>query len=265
MTNTTRRSAVMDYILREGSVDIDQLVAAFGVSRMTIHRDLDALARQGVVRKVRGGASALPSGLFESSYRYRIRSAMPEKQAIARAALAHIEPGQSVLLDDSTTAVALSEHLDSMLPLTVITNSLGVIQHLSDIDELSLLCLGGRYSRNFNSFIGLACEKAVTDLRVELLFMSASAVYGTTVYHQDEEVVKIKRAMMSVSERRFLLADHRKFDATALNRAGDLAEFHHIITTEGISAGALERLREAGLSVEVVPVTRARGASSVAS
>lgn len=260
MTNATRRGALMDYILREGSAEIDELVEAFAVSRMTIHRDLDALARQGVIRKVRGGASALPSGLFESSYRYRIRTAVEEKQAIARAALAHVEPGQSVLLDDSTTAVMLSQQLSSVRPLTVVTNSLQAVENLKEIDDISLLCLGGRFSRNFNSFLGLSCEKAIGDLRVGLLFMSASAVSGTTVYHQDEEVVKIKRAMMAVAERRILLVDHRKFDSTALNRACDLGEFDRIITTEGIDARVRESLADAGLAVEIVPVGRSRAA-----
>jgi len=248
----------MDYVLERGAVQIDELVEAFGVSRMTVHRDLDALVRQGIVRKVRGGASALPSGLFESSFRFRMRTSVEEKKALARAALSLIEPGQALMLDDSTTVVTLAEQLTHVTPLTVVTNSLPVIEHLQEEDEISLISLGGRFSRNYSSFVGLSCERAIADMRVNLLFLSASAVSGTALYHQDEETVKIKRAMMAAAEQRVLLVDHRKFETTALNRVAEMSEFDRIMTTEGIRPESETALREAGIALEVVPLARGR-------
>ena len=96
------------YVVEHGSVSANDLVEAFGVSVMTVHRDLDELERQGVVRKYRGGVSAQPTSVFESNVAYRLNTAQTEKTAIARHARAMIEPGMSVMLDDSTSAPRVS-------------------------------------------------------------------------------------------------------------------------------------------------------------
>jgi len=254
MANSIRRNELLDYIMEHGSAQIDELIDVFRVSRMTVHRDLDALARQGVVRKVRGGATALPSGLFESNFRYRIRTSVDHKKALAKAALHHIEPGQSILLDDSTTVVFLAELLSSVKPLTVVTNGLASIDRLCEAEEVTLIGLGGHYSRNFRSFLGRVCEQAIGSLRVNTLFMSVAAVSGNALYHQDEQVVKVKRAMMAAADRRVLMVDHRKFDTTALNRLGELSEFDLVLVTEGLAPQILSDLQESGVNVRLVSV-----------
>ncbi|NEE10819.1 DeoR/GlpR transcriptional regulator, partial [Streptomyces sp. SID7499] len=98
-----------------------------GVSLMTVHRDLDDLARQGVLRRFRGGASALPSTVFESSLDYRLGVNTAEKNAVARAAAALVEPGMSVMLDDSTTVLVMAGLLVDLAPLTVVTNARRVL------------------------------------------------------------------------------------------------------------------------------------------
>ncbi|WP_435106515.1 DeoR/GlpR family DNA-binding transcription regulator [Arhodomonas sp. AD133] len=252
MSTTVRRNELLDYILRHGSVGIEDLVRDFGVSRMTVHRDLDALEHEGVIRRVRGGASALPSALYESDYRYRLRTATKEKASLARAALAHVEPGQCVMLDDSTTVLALAELLPAHKPLTVISNSFGILERLCDAADISLIGLGGTYSRHYNAFFGLVCENAVAALRADVLFMSVSAVNGTIVFHQDEQIVKAKRAMMAAASRRVLLVDHRKFGTTALNRLGELSEFDAVLTTQDFDADLAAGLEEDGVNIRVV-------------
>ena len=78
----------------------------FGVSRMTVHRDLKILEEQGIVRRVHGGVTVHSSSLVESTILYRSRLADAEKEAIARAAIEMVEPGQAIILDDSTTVSA---------------------------------------------------------------------------------------------------------------------------------------------------------------
>ncbi|TIR98629.1 MAG: DeoR/GlpR transcriptional regulator, partial [Mesorhizobium sp.] len=93
MNADNRRQDIADYVIQHGEARIDELVTAFGVSRMTIHRHVDELARQGVLRKLHGAVSAQPSGVYESLFRFRETHAAAAKRALARAALAEIEPG----------------------------------------------------------------------------------------------------------------------------------------------------------------------------
>ncbi len=90
---THRQEEVARLILDQGSATIAEIAAAFDVSLMTVHRDLNELAQQGVIRKFRGGATAQPSGVFESSVRYRMSSMLEAKDAIAQEAKKLIEPG----------------------------------------------------------------------------------------------------------------------------------------------------------------------------
>ena len=121
-TRTLRQQRIVEHVLAQGSASAIELVELTGVSLMTVHRDVDELARRGVVRKYRGGVSAQPTSVFESHSDYRRTVRLAEKNAIADAALEMVEPGSSIMVDDSTTALALVRRLGEVGPLTVVTN-----------------------------------------------------------------------------------------------------------------------------------------------
>ena len=179
-----RRKALLDYLLPVGAAQVEELADHFGVSRMTVHRDLKILEEQGIVRRVHGGVTVRSSNLADSTILYRSRLADTEKDALARAAVERVEPGQAVILDDSTTAVHVAAHIVTRKPLTVITSSLSVIDTLKDAHGIETICLGGHYNPRFNAFFGYFCEQALGSLRANILFMSTSTVLGTTAYHR---------------------------------------------------------------------------------
>ncbi len=252
MRGGDRREEIAEVILREGQVRIDDLAARLGVSRMTIHRHVDALARQGVLRKLHGLVTVQPSGLYESVFRYRSTVATAEKRALARAALALIEPGQAVMLDDSSTAQALAELLPDRAPLTVITNSMAAANHLAEADDIDLIGLGGRFHPTYQAFIGPLCEQAIARLKANVLVCSASAVQGTTCFIQDGEVTRGKQAMMAAAVTRLLLVDHSKFGKVALNVFADLTAFDLVLVTDGLPASEVEALERAGVHLRIV-------------
>ena len=249
-----RRKALLDYLLPVGSAQVDELADHFGVSRMTVHRDLKILEDQGIVRRVHGGVTVRSSNLADSTILYRSRLADAEKDALARAAVELVEPGQAIILDDSTTAVHVAAQIVSRKPLTVISSSLSVIEALKDAHGIETICLGGHYNPRFNAFFGYFCEQAVGSLRANILFMSTSTVFGSTAYHQQEEVVKIKRALMSAADKKVLLIDSSKFGKTALIRLAALTEFDEVITDSGIPTEDAEVLRKDGVRLRVVEV-----------
>jgi len=199
-----RRERIAEFVLGHDLVSAKDLAARFDVSVMTIHRDLDELEQQGVLRKVHGGATPQPSSLFESNVRFRLGTAKAEKDALARYALTLIEPGQAVLLDDATTTLALARLLLERTPLTVITNYLATMKLLSGVPGVRLIALGGEYRASHDSFVGVVCEHAIASLRADLFFMSTSAVSGGLAFHQEQEIVTLKRAMLAASSRSVL-------------------------------------------------------------
>ncbi|WP_435106499.1 DeoR/GlpR family DNA-binding transcription regulator [Arhodomonas sp. AD133] len=247
-----RRSRVMETLMRVGSVQVDELAERFDVSRMTIHRDLDTLAKQGLLRKVRGGASAQRSVLFESNYHFRRTQALESKRQLARAALQRVEPGMAVILDASTTCAEVAEVLPEAAPLTVITNAHAILERLRQENGIDLICVGGTYSETFDAFLGVVTENALHSLRADVLFLSTSAVYGLTGYHQDEQVIRANRAMMEAADRRILLVDHTKFGKSALNRFADLTEFDEVLTDRQLDGGVRDELRDAEVPLQLV-------------
>jgi DeoR/GlpR family transcriptional regulator of sugar metabolism len=246
-----RQAEITDLVLRRGSVTAQELAETFGVSVMTVHRDLDELQRQGVLRKARGMATAQPSGTFESNVQFRLKTQLEAKRAIAQHACRHIEPGMSVLLDDSTTSLQMLPHLAELAPLTVATNFLPALAELSRLRDLQLVAVGGTYDRQHDSFLGTPCVDTIRSMHFDAAFVSTSAAGDGYAYHQEDRIVSVKRAMIDVATRCHLLIDHSKLTRSALHRLVPLHRFESVIVDAGTPAGQLAALREHDVRVEV--------------
>jgi len=246
-----RRTQVMDAILADGSVRIEDLAHRFGISLMTIHRDLDDLEARGILRKSRGIATAQATSLVESSDAYRAGRQLAEKESIARACAEHIQPGQAILLDDSTTVRHLAPHLVDRVPLTVITNALPLIMALREVRDLSLIALGGSYANWCGAFMGRVTVDEVTGLRADTAVMSTAAIVDDMCFHQEHETVAVKRAMLKSAASKILLVDHTKFEKRALHGLVPLAEFDLVIVDGGTPIEHITRLRGQGIEVLV--------------
>jgi len=247
-----RRRELLKVVQTRKSVGLDELVECLGVSRMTVHRDLDLLASRGLLRKQRGGATAESSLLFESNFHYRQEVYQPEKIALAKAAAQLIEPGHVIMLDDSTTTLHICDELAEVENVTVITNSLAVCEKLRGRPNTELVLAGGNYSDTLEGFYGLLCEQTLRKLRADWAFMSAPSVIGTRLYHQDQEVVRIKRAMMEAAGKSVMLLVAAKFKTRALTQFAELSEFDHIFIDRQIDAAAAKSLQQSGISFELV-------------
>ena len=246
-----RRQLIAETVIAEGSLRIEDLTERFGISLMTAHRDVDDLVNRGLFRKTRGIVSAAPTSLIESSDAYRATRQPKEKKAIARAAMNFVEPGQAIFLDDATTVHEMAGLLPAKVPLTVITNSLVLINDIKDVNDLNLICLGGQFYNWCNAFMGHITINEIRRMRADTVFMSLSAIIDDIVFHQSPETVETKRAMFECAERRILLADHTKFERRALHRFAALEEFDAVIVDEDIPIAHLSRMRSKGIKVVV--------------
>lgn len=247
----SRQRDITQVVMAEGAVRIEDLADRFGISLMTVHRDLDELEGRGLLRKSRGVATALSSALVESSDVYRSGRQLAEKEAIAVAALEFIEPGQAIMLDDSTTALQLVPHLHTKKPLTTITNSLTIMNELRATNGVNLLGLGGQYYNWCSAYMGRITTTTVSSLRADLLVMSTSAISDDIAFHQTLETVDVKRAMFESCTKRILLADHTKFDKRALHAMLPLADFDAVIVDAATDRRHIARLRDASVNVVV--------------
>jgi DeoR/GlpR family transcriptional regulator of sugar metabolism len=254
-----RQAIIADRVMAEGSCTAQDLADGLGVSIMTIHRDLEQLERRGLVRRFRGGVRARPPGAFESQLAFRMAYRRAEKDSIAQAALKYVQPGMSVLLDDSTTVLPMIRGLAERAPLHVATSFLTSIRELSDLaaeTDLTLLALGGVYDVSHDSFSGLQTIEQLNGLVVNALFMSASAVSSTHALDQEEQIVALKRAMMLSAAKTYLLVDHTKLSRTALHRLVPLTEVDLVITDADVDSAVLRAWDAADVNYEIAPAAK---------
>jgi DeoR/GlpR family transcriptional regulator of sugar metabolism len=248
-----RRQMIAEAVMAEGSMRIEDLTERFGVSLMTAHRDLDELVSRGLLRKTRGIVSAAPTSLIESSDVYRSSRQLAEKRALAAAAAAHVESGQAIFLDCSTTVLQMAPHLALKVPLTAITYSLGMMNALREMRDISLLGLGGQFYNWCNAFLGHLTIAEIRRLRADVAFLSLSAITDGLAFHQNPEMVETKRAMFDCAAKRVLLADHSKFGRRALHAMCPLEDFDVVIVDEATPAHEIGAMRARGVNVEIAP------------
>lgn len=245
-----RRRKITELVMAEGTLRIDDLVVTVGASAMTVYRDLADLESQGLVHRNRGYVSAASSLLYEAASEYRLQQNEVEKKELARAAAELIEPGQAVMLDDSTTGVYLARLLPERAPLTVVTNHRGVFGELAGQQGIHLISVGGDYLPWADAFVGGMALDALRGMRVDLAIMSVSAVTGGVCFYPQQEMVQLKKAMLASASRRVLYVDHTKFRRRALHAVAPAEDFDIVIVDSKTSDSDVEVLRERGAEVE---------------
>ncbi|MGK5531029.1 DeoR/GlpR family DNA-binding transcription regulator [Streptomyces sp. URMC 129] len=254
-----RRQAVLRHVVAEGEVGIGALAARFGVSLMTMHRDLDDLAARHLLRKERGRAVAYPALTMETATRFRVDANLADKAALCAAAATRIAPGDTVLVDDSTTLYPLAAALAEIDQLTVVTNSVGVAQRMATAAPgVEVALLGGRYRGEYNCCTGPEVVRGLARIRADLALMSATAVLQGRLYHPMREFVEVKEAMLASAARALLLADHSKFGKTATHAYGTAALYEAVITDAATPAEEIAALDGLGVAVQTVTVPKDR-------
>ena len=248
---SARRRAISETVMAEGATRIEDLAERFQISVMTVHRDLDELEGRGLLRKNRGVATALSTSLVESSDVYRLGRQLAEKESIAQSALQFVEPGQAIFIDDSTTTLRMAAHLSSKAPITVISNSLTVMNELRAVRGITVLALGGQYYNWASAYMGRMTTGLIAELRADVLFMSTAAITDDIAFHQTLETVDVKRAMFASARKRILLADSTKFDVHALHALLPLSDFDVVIVDAATEERHLRRLRDKGVRVVI--------------
>ncbi|WPF65427.1 MULTISPECIES: DeoR/GlpR family DNA-binding transcription regulator [unclassified Corynebacterium] len=254
-----RQAAILEYLAATatGTARLDALAERFEVSAMTMHRDLDALAQQGSVERVRGGVRRLAMPLVERDVAVRRAANAETKTALARRVRELLSPGEVLALDDSTTVGAIAPLLPAVNPAAIITHSLSLLGVFSrTMPGTALIGLGGRYVPTTDSFLGTATCQQMAGLSADVSLISTTSVRSGALYHPDEEAARTKTACVRVGQRRILVCDSTKAGAPGVHRVADLTEFDEIVVDSHVDDETLARMEASGARLHLVAAPR---------
>jgi DeoR family transcriptional regulator, fructose operon transcriptional repressor len=257
-----RRSRILELLAQKPVVTLVELAAVFETSEMTIRRDLDVLAERGACQRIRGGAMALRRpenrNYAYPSYFSREQVQAGEKRAIARAASSLIRPGDTVALDSGTTMTMLADAARSLEGITVISNSLQVLDRLRNAPGVVAISPGGILAvedmgAGEVSFAGPMTVSALRAFRPRRAFISASGVeLGSGIFNAGLFQAEIKRTLIDIAAESVLVVDSSKFGRANGVLVAPLERFGTIITDAGASGDVVADLRRAVRDVIVV-------------
>lgn len=251
-----RRRKILELIEQDGQVSVAQIVALFDVSDMTVRRDLADLEREGLLRRVHGGAMSSLGRSYEPPYLLRTTENLHPKKAIGRAAAAMIHDGDSVAFDVGTTTLEIARHLNGRHNLTIVTASLQIASEIAArfaLDsDVRLILTGGVVRSRELSMVGEFAVRVYQDLHVDKAFVGIGGISlqdGLTDYNLEDSLVK--RAMIATAAQVVVVADGSKFGRTTFARVAALSDVDMIVTDHQAPAPVLDALRAMGIEVIV--------------
>ncbi|MFM9371995.1 DeoR/GlpR family DNA-binding transcription regulator [Streptomyces sp. Da 82-17] len=238
-----RRALILDEVRRRGGVRVNELTRQLGVSDMTVRRDLDALARQGVLEKVHGGAvPVVEASTHEPGFEAKSGLELSAKEDIARTAAALVAPGSAIALSGGTTTYALAHRLVDVPELTVVTNSVRVADVFHTAQRLAgkghsgaTVVLTGGVRTPSDSLVGPVADQAIRALHFDLLFLGVhgiSAEAGLSTPNLAE--AETNRNLVQSARRVVVVADHTKWGTVGLSSFATLDQVDTWVTDAGL-------------------------------
>lgn len=248
-----RRHEILDSVLRTGRASVVDLSQAFGVSEVTIRTDLQMLADQGLLVRTHGGAIAAGRLSPELSLALRRQQQTLAKDHIGEAGAALIEDGDAVYLDTSSTALAIARHLAHHRHVTVITNSIAIVQELSDASNLAVVVPGGRLRRETASLIGVDGLDFVRRFNIQKGFFGAHGLTvdeGLTDVSVDE--ADVKRVLVGLCRQVVAVLDATKWGRVGVASFASLDQVDTVISDQSAPSELAAQVRAAGVDVRLV-------------
>lgn len=259
-----RRNAILELLTRNPLLRVAELSAYFGVSEVSIRRDLRRLARAGLLQRVHGGVVANPTALnlppqLTPFLMQRMEQRREVKERIGRAAAQMVRPGHHIMFDAGTTTLQVARSIPAELlssgNLTVITCSLLVAMELGAWRGVNVILLGGLYQHDFYMNVtGPKTVEALRGLHADILFLGADGIsvsHGVTIAHNLVEA-ETDKVMIASASRVVVVADSSKIGQIGLTSILPLTGIHTFVTDSDAPADFLEYLRRQGTEVIVV-------------
>lgn len=247
-----RQARILEVLSESGNgiVTVSGMCDLFGVSGMTIRRDLNRLEEAGLARRVHGGAVSYEAMVYEKPFLTREKECGVEKQEIGRLAAQMIANGETIILDAGTTTQQIARSLVHKEELTVVTNAIPVAVALSNYLQVQTIMLGGMLKRKELCMVGPLVIEELSAMSVDKLFLSTagfSVDRGAT--DPDMRETDVKKAMIRAAKEVILVADSSKYGFVAFAQITPLQAIHKVITDNGLPPEAIAAIEAEGVEV----------------
>ncbi|HWG84340.1 MAG TPA: DeoR/GlpR family DNA-binding transcription regulator [Deinococcales bacterium] len=249
-----RRRAILEAIRREGTVRTRDVMTRFGVSDMTVRRDLESLEGAGLLVRTRGGAVAASEASHPyQPYSVRARRQEAEKAAIAQAAAGLVQPGMTVALNAGTTTTEIAR-LIRQLRVTVVTNSLSIAREAHDPAGATVLVTGGVYRPGGEALVGEWTHQNLEGVFADVAFIGFSGLKNSSSFAVvDPDEAAASRRLLRTARRVVMVADSSKFARPAASPVAPFAAAHVVISDAALAPRLRELLENQG--VELITAT----------
>ena len=250
-----RQQQIVKYVNENALAGVGELAGIFGVSVMTMRRDIEYLASVSLIKKVKGGAQILEKTdiVEEAELFTRINRNIEQKRNICREAYSLIRPGQAVFMDGSTTILPLAKLIVENNPkITIVTNSVLACIDLAKADNVKVINIGGELDDTTMCFVGLSIPGWVDSFSFDIAFFSSAAfspLEGT--FESSITLMNLKRTIAAKSNKVVYLADSTKFGNRALVKVLDISILDTVITDSNISPKYIKILKDHDINILV--------------
>ncbi|MBF9014633.1 MULTISPECIES: DeoR/GlpR family DNA-binding transcription regulator [unclassified Oceanispirochaeta] len=228
-----RQEALVEYLNEHTELSVEDLCTYFKVSEATIRRDLAELEELKKVKRIIGGVQVLPSAAPEPPIESRMGEVSYEKEIIGVAAAKLIQDGDTVFISSGSTAYQTARNITKHERLTVITNSLPVIDLISKCPKITLIALGGILRQSEQSFVGPGAEQALQGLRADKAILGVRAIHLEQGLTNDAlPETQIDRLVINIASEVIVVSDHTKFDKIAPLFLAPLQSISKIVTDD---------------------------------
>jgi DeoR/GlpR family transcriptional regulator of sugar metabolism len=250
-----RQELIAHAVDEHGGIRVSELVAELGVSDMTIRRDIEVLARKGLVRKVHGGATRADRSADEPGFTAKSEMNPLQKSEIARTTASLISAGSSVAVSAGTTAYAVAQDLRGIKRLTVVTNSPRVAELLYEPDDQDrVVVLTGGIRTPSDALVGPVANEMLGTMHVDTLILGVHGIdieAGLTTPNLQE--AQTNRALIKAAKRVVVVADHTKWGIIGLVTIATLDKVHTLVTDAELDEEARREISKHDVSLIVAP------------
>ncbi len=230
-----RHQQIIEQLRVQREVTVPALAAQFQVSSLTIRRDLDTLAREGLLTRTHGGAVLSQSSVIAFAFLDRAQDRTAEKVAIAKHLASVVQPGMTIVLDTGTTTLEVARAIAGISRLRVLTSSLAIASALYAYENIDLVLLGGSVRHRNPDLSGPLTEENLKQFQTELAILGADAVSPEGLYTSDLGIARISQAMMACARERWLVVDSSKFTRRSFVKFADWSAITHLVTDNGVA------------------------------